>query len=476
MFVPLLPGTYDLLLTLLGLTPARWHSAQIVFVFSAALSWYLALRLWFPIRLALVGTILFLSGVPMCSLAAEPMLMHYLESFTLGALSTICYVLALRRSSNWFAILSAVAYLAAILAKEIVVPLPAILLLLPENSVRNRLLNLIPAGVAMATYVVWRVILLGTSVGGYGWAVTARDIPALLVSLPLKFLHAVGGPRSSVAAILIAVIATGAAIALWKRRLFLVTGTTLVLAIAPIIPVSKEMQPRYALMTWALLCVLFVVGCGALRNMAASKLLAFAGITIALVANRQEWRHEYANDLRMSIEGKAFLELPPNALLRNPMVPSAAMGELRWLREQHLRLGPSPGWFYDDLFLCLNAGEQQIWSFDSHARKVVNVTSPMRIERQRYCGAVTDLPLSITFRYRDGVLSWHFGPYRDGSWRIVIGGGAIAFDVASQDGVRFPDFPGMSLRARYTSPKGAITYSPELPLSFAKGSDFEWHR
>src|SRR5260370_27251264 len=270
--------------------------------------------------------------------------------------------MALRRSSNWFAILSAIAYLAAILAKEIVVPLPAILFLLPENALRNRLLNLIPTGVAMATYAVWRVILLGTSVGGYGWAVTGRDIPALLVSLPLKLLRAVGGPRSSVAAILIAVIATGAALALWKHRLFLVTGTSLVLAIAPIIPVSKEMQPRYALMTWALLCVFFAVGCSALRNTTASTLLAIAAITIALVANRQEWRHEYANDLRLSIEGRAFVDLPAHVFLRNPIVPSAAMGELRWLREQHLQLGPSPPCFHDSLFLFFNPRDHHILS------------------------------------------------------------------------------------------------------------------
>jgi hypothetical protein len=36
--------------------------------------------------------------------------------------------------------------------------------------------------------------------------------------------------------------------------------------------------------------------------------------------------------------------------------------------------------------------------------------------------------------------------------------------------------PGLTLRVRYESPDGWVTYSPELALDFARQPDLVWHR
>ncbi|HEX9492870.1 MAG TPA: hypothetical protein VGA33_06385, partial [Thermoanaerobaculia bacterium] len=77
---------------------------------------------------------------------------------------------------------------------------------------------------------------------------------------------------------------------------------------------------------------------------------------------------------------------------------------------------------------------------------------------------------------RNGTLAWRFGPYADGSWRVLIGDAQQAFDVPREDAFRLGDLNGIALRIRYQSPQQWVTYSPEITLDFHQHPDALWHR
>ena len=54
----------------------------------------------------------------------------------------------------------------------------------------------------------------------------------------------------------------------------------------------------------------------------------------------------------MSAEEIFYVGMSAKELLRQPLVPPAAMKELRWYRENVLGHGASGGWFADDFFAC----------------------------------------------------------------------------------------------------------------------------
>ncbi|HEX9458558.1 MAG TPA: hypothetical protein VGA84_05405, partial [Thermoanaerobaculia bacterium] len=96
LFTPLLTASYDSELSAFALNAKRWYTAQLIELAIAAIAIYLVLRLWLAIVPAFAGALLFVAGVPLCSVVTELMLVHYLESIALAALATILFVRGLR--------------------------------------------------------------------------------------------------------------------------------------------------------------------------------------------------------------------------------------------------------------------------------------------------------------------------------------------------------------------------------------------
>jgi len=67
------------------------------------------------------------------------------------------------------------------------------------------------------------------------------------------------------------------------------------------------------------------------------------------------------------------------------------------------------------------------------------------------------------------------GPYETGQYAFILEDGVERFDVRRQDGYRNGS-PRLSLRVRYESPEGWVTYSPELKLDLADAQDMRWER
>lgn len=478
LFTPLLMVVYEPSMAVFGLDPSRWFVLHLALAALSVIAFYAALRLWFAPSYSAIGAVLYAAAVPMCSLITELSGVHYFLGILLGSLTTIAYVLGLRRERVSLTIVSSLVYLVAMLGKETIIPLPFLFLAFPERDFRRRAIYAAPHAIALVVYLVWRRAVIGTILGGYGWAIDRDEWPAMFLSLPQKIVLASAGANVTLGLVLIAIMLVG--ILFIGKRGALIFVVALALATGPILPVSKEMQRRYALMPWLCWSVAFIGGVRRAGRAHHSAAIAILGVVplLMIVVNRQEWGHEFGRTQRMSDEARFFFDMPPGSLLRRPTVPPAAMGELNWLKTAHLRKPSGAAWFYDDYFLCTaNVAGKRAWEYVPERRMMVEITPDLTKLGERHCTSIrNDAPLSAKFEYRDSALFWEFGPYTDGKYRVLLANGVQAFDVPREDGFRLPDMPGISLRIRYDSPQGWTTYSPEIALDFVKKPRFEWKR
>lgn len=445
LFTPLVNTAFEAQLAAFGPEPSRWYVVHLILLLAAAIALYATLRLWLSVSASLTAAVLFVAGVPTCAVIVVLGGTHYLQAIALACLSVMAFV----RGRPW---LSALLYLVAMLAKETAVPLVVLLAFLPGRKWRD----LAPHALALLVYLAWRRAVIGALLGGYGWAIAPDEWPWLLASLPKKIALASAGAGLEAGLALLLLTAAGVAIAL--RRNFVLVAVAFVLAVGPIVPVSKEMQRRYALMPWLAWSIAFVAGTDRLRR-GKTALLAGASV-LAIVANRQEWSHELRKTQRMSDEAHFFFYMPPDGLLRAPTVPPAAMGELVWLQSYSGR-PTGASWFFDDYFLCTGrASGKRIWEYVPARREVVEIAAPPCPSYRRDAG------LSWQFRYRDGSLFWKLGPWETGRYRVLLGDGVQAFDVPREGAFRLPDTPGLALRVRYDSPEGWKAVSDVIGLRF----------
>ncbi len=369
------------------------------------------------------------------------MYMHYVEALILCCVAAILY----KREMD---VASALVYLAAMLAKEVAVPLIILLWLIRRRGV-------VLHALALCAYAAWRTLMLGTIFGGYGYAVTLREIPMLLVKTPARVVTAWAGAVPWFGALLVIVVL---AVTAQKWRWLLLA---LALSILPVMPVAKAFNTRLAFVPWFAIAILFAFAAKQHR------VLLLAAPLIALIVNRQTWSAEYANAIRQSDEARVFFTLGPNDVLAHPLIPPAAIGELQWLKQEWLHRAAGTDWYYDDLFVCegKTAGKRV---FGWHNREVVQV--------EPRCETARVAPMTIEFHYRGESLFWHFGPYREGTWSIIFGDGIQAFDVPRDDGYRLGAMKALALRVKYTAPEGWSTYSPELVFDFERQPDLVFRR
>ena len=434
---------------------------------------YLVLRLWLPRLWALLGTVIFAIGPVTVTVAPLLMVRHYVETLLLCLLAVGTYVLALRRW-RMLTVASALFYLLAMLAKEIAVPLVFFLVLIPECTFRRRLTMASPHFAAFVFYLGYRLYMLGTFAGGYGWLVEPYDLPRLALALPAKIgMELLGHPSPASWAMLAALLIGLVAVALRQPVLVIVSA---LLALLPILPVSTEMEPRYALPAWILISLAFPFAVRPLAKplRAGLILIAAAGTLFAHLDAREQ---TFSKLERMSAEHLAFLGLKPGETLRSPLGPPATMGELAWFKAERLKKGPAAAWFYDDYYLCAHPDLGKIWSWDPGKRAVVDVTSSTPSLRHRHCDSIrNEAPLTIEMHAAGRTLHWTLGPYSNGQYSFVLGDGIQAVEVPPVGGFQLKRAGALVLRLKYDSPQGWTTYSPELAMDFTRAPSFRWAR
>jgi hypothetical protein len=492
---PLLFVSYDLDLALFGLSTTAFYAHQLVSVGLAGAVLFLVLRLWLPVAWSFLGGSLFLLGPPIASLPPLLMVRHYPEAVVLGLLAVGAFVLAIRRRGATAALLtlvSALLYLAASTAKEIALPLPALLAVLPAGGPRRRILLLTPHAAVASLYVVYRTWMLGTPFGGYGWAAPPGDWPGVLAALPAKLARELAGPSGWGWAALLAIALPVSGCLVRSPAVRALCATGLLVAWLPIAPVSIEMKPRLALASWLLVAVAFAL---ATRRLAAAGpgrgvvafLVAFVCLA-AFASNRSAWSQYLGQAQRKSVENRGYLELGRGDFLRHPASSPPAMAELDKFARNVLGRPVEGGWFYDDLFLCRGPGApgragkrpvvESLWTFDRQAMALTEITSRLPSLRRVHCASTRrQAPLEASFRALDGgILLWSLGPRHDGRYAFVMAAGRLRYDVPREGGFRLGARDGLTLRVRYEAPSGRVTYSPRLSVDLEPGSSSVWRR
>ena len=456
-FTPLLLLSLKLDLQLFGLNARAFYIHQIISFACVAPLVYLLLREWIAPIPAMCGALIAVAGVPMIEVTQRLMDRHYIEGLILALLATLLFV-------RQRYIPSAALYLAAMLAKEIFVPLIVLLLVLgapassPAAAGRRRASRRdggVPLAIALVVYVVWRVAMLGPRLESYGWAVRPGGWPRVIATLPWRMLIVLAHGRA-VGWIALALLGVAVILAARSRPWLAVAGACA--AILPIVPVSFEIQARYALATWLLAAIAV-----------AFMRIRFAPIVVLLavvVAARGQWADSYRLQKRMSNEARVFSMIGPGDVLWLPATPPATLPEL-------VRLTGSPArWTYDAVPLC--AGRLAAQRFFAYVKPHVREVG--REEVMRDCAANRVAPLTVDFAATRGNLFWDFGPYDAGTYRVVIADGRQGFDVPRAAGFQLGGVPALPLRIRYQSPAGWVTYSDDLTVSLAEGSNVSWHR
>ena len=464
---------------LAGLEPHGFYLHQLLALGATAAVLYGLLRLWLPRGWSFAGALVFLLGPP--AVAAAPLLMvrHYLEALLLAGLAAWSYVSAVRRRRAALAALSGLLYLLAALAKEIAVPLALVLPLLPAGPARRRLAYAVPHVLALGVYAGLRAWLLRPVVAGYGWAVVPAEWPRLVVALPLKVARQFAGQGGAAGAVLAILVVATAGVAVARRRALPLALAAALAALLPVLPVSSEMQPRFALAAWAVAAAAFAAGGGRLaaaggRARAAGAVLLAAVLLAAATANRVAWRPLLAEQERRSAENRLFLDLEAGEMLRQPLGPAASLTELRWLKETHLGRPAGAGWFQDDLYLCgRRPPPRRVWGWDAE-RSGLRELAPAAL-RRRHCRAVRwRAPLSGRFAWSAAGLFWELGPYEAGRYALVMEDGVTVVPVPRRAGYRVPQ-AALELRIRYVAPAGWTTYSAPIALERG-GPERRWRR
>jgi hypothetical protein len=485
---PLLFFSLDIDRRLFGLHsyPLYLHQLAAFALCPAAI--YGVLRIWLRRLWAAVGAWIFLIGPAIASLVPLLFVRHYIEVILLGSLAVMAWIGALRSTGTraWMlALLSAAFYLAASMAKEIAVPLIAILPLLPEpDKDRQRLRLILPHAVMLALYLIIRYEVLGTLVGGYGFKVDLRSLPALALALPGKIASEFIGGRISMAAVLFLIaFVTGIFALFFLRgpRALVLTGVALLLALLPVLPVSTQMEPRYAVPAWIVLALAFAAGCQALEDKKRwiGTVLGLVACLSGLVLNRQDWSVRFARAERMSVEDRFLFDMGEGDVLRHPLLLTGSLGELQWMKENVFHRLRGGRWFQDDLYLCLHREPLgRVWGYDQGMRRVVDVTARIPALRDRFCSSIRwDAPLSASFHDSEGALRWNLGPYEQGEYSFLMGDGAAVFEMPRSAAFQMQErAPVLLLRVRYESPEGWVTYSPELRVPLVEGAGVRWRR
>jgi hypothetical protein len=493
LLAPLLFLSLDVDRRLFGIDPHYFYLHHLLATALCTAALYGVLRIWLRRLPAAMGTWIFLIGPVIASLASLLFVRHYIESILLGLLAVAAWTGALRRTgrgAGGMATLSAVLYFAASMAKEIAVPLIVILPLLPEPSgcrqtgLAARLRLILPHGAMLALYMIVRFEILGTLVGGYGFKADRESLPSLAMALPGKILSEIIAGRIGAATVLFLIVLAAGILAVLLlrglRALFLI-GTGLLIALLLVLPVSTQMEPRYAVPAWIVLAVAFAAGCQALEEK--KRWLGSAVGLIACVSglalNRQDWTVRFASAERMSAEDHFVLGMREGDVLRQPLLVDASLLELQWVKQNIFHRAPGGRWFQDDFYLCAHPEPLgRVWGYDSGLHRVVDVTARIPAIRKEYCSSPrASAPLSASFHDSGGVLGWDLGPYREGKYFFLIGDGAARFEMPRIS--RFQTqhrAPFLLLRVKYESPDGWVTYSPELRVPLGNGQGVRWRR
>ena len=500
---PWLIFSFEVDIILFGLTPGAFYLHQLLAIAAAALMLFLCLQLWCRPIFAAAGAVMFVIGLPTMLVAEQLMTRHYIEGLVFALIAVYAFVLYVRSGRVWLCLLALLMYVLAISAKEIYVPLPALLLLVPDADWRRRLKASIPFFVLTGLYALWRGYMLNSFSGGY------VDSSEYLTS---AFVGDVISSFATFPALL-----TGAA---WPVFVVLVAGLWLIyivgqkrfpwrallvvaLVLLPLVPLVRSpgivLADRYLLLPWVMLsfslawCADRVAASLDWKNLNAASLglqpwhsktaLAAAPWLVLPLIGWLTLMHALPVRQTVASVGTEF-DVQADFLWRNEdtraFVPSGNVLPAYWFVEglatlkERISGQGSPLPVVDDVYLAEH-DVSLLFTYDAACQCMRDISADVPARLAAYEQRLRPLaPLSLQYSYQQGYFSWQFGPWQEGSYHVVSDTlGVLPLPSAGQLRVTLADNAPFYLR--YTSPEGWITYS-QLNHVVRDAAAVEWSR
>lgn len=453
LFTPFLMLSLKIDTVLFGADARRFYIHQLCVVLLLPAAEYLLLRLWCSRMAAATAAVITCFAGPSLSIVPVLMLRHYVGGAVLAMVATILFVRALRGDRISSAIVSAMVYFLAAGTKEICVPLPAVLLVIPEGTWRQRIRMLVPHAVAGLSSAAWRLFVIGTNVGAYGFVVRPEERLSRMATLPFRAVREFAGFRGVFAiALTLALVVCVVTLFVRVRPARLPLTVAIIAALLPILPVATELQPRWAFGLWLVfsMSVAFVS-----RAFPRAWIMVAVVALLAVGAHATEWPARIRGFRRMSDEARVFVTLGSGDVIRNVAAPTVTFGQLQ------ARFASAQGQAVnDDLDLCrATSGLHHVLEYDDHRRAMIEEGLKPTLDS---CHTIRHMPLTGEFTFDEpGSFFWRLGPYATGTYSFVLPG-AQAYEVQRDGGFRSPGMPGLKFRIRYRSLGGWMTYSPEI--------------
>jgi hypothetical protein len=429
---------------------------------------------------------------------------HYVEGLVFALAALYGFVVYLRTERQGALVLALLMYVLAVTAKEIYVPLPALLLLVPDGSWGRRIKASLPFFAVTVCYALWRGYMLGSYSGGYvdsseylSFAFVG-EVLASFIRFP-ALLTGLGWP----VLVLLFLGLTGIYLARQRRvpwRALLIAA----LVLLPLVPLVRSpgivLADRYLLLPWVMLCFALVWCVDRIivvSNKAATSAkdtsatdssatsmpaMVLAGTALPIILAITVL-HALPVRQALATVGTEF-DVQAQFLWQNEdthaFVPSGNVLPAFWfvtgLRDLKTRISGqgSPLPVVDDLYLAQQP-DTRLFTYDVNCQCMREVTGaiPERLAQHRQ-RLRPDADLSLSYRYQQGYFSWQFGPWQEGSYHVVSDTlGVLPLPPAGQLRVTLADNAPFYLR--YTSPEGWITYS-ELNRVVRDGAAVEWSR
>ena len=455
--------SYDFDFALFRLNPQGFYAHHLLSLWLLACITYLLLRFWLTLLWSTCGALLFLCSASVTNTAYQLMTRHYLEGLLFFSITTYFFIFAVKKGRFFLACMGAVFYFLSVSAKEVYVILPFLLLMLPVQGLRKRILMAVPLFCVLIFYTVWRKYMLGAWIGGYSPSIDWHVVYPLILRIP-EFIFG-NGLIDRVAFFIVMVL-----VFYWIFRnpsvRALIFGSFLLL-LGPIVPAIHLSDPQRLLLlvTWVL--SLSVVLCLGKWVESRSHLMPVAVAIVALIGfsiGTHGWAMRPAlerNAEGFEVQGLFVMEGGKDqVLLPAPQFGNWFLSGLVWLRT-HMLGDQSPTVVYDEIDLSQIDGDiEKVFCFDHQSNDLFEVPGGMKAILSAWEKKRQHKLLQVDLKFANGVISWELGPYCVGQYSIITYGVSGSKMQIPQYGSRRKELTHpLIFRVRYDAPEGWITYS-----------------
>jgi hypothetical protein len=482
--------------------PSGYYLHQMFALFIVSLIFFKVLNLFTENRvIALTAVLIFLLTPATFSVASWLSARHYLEGMGFSLLSIYFFVKGMRNSKMLFILISALFHTLASVSKEVYVPLPFLLLLLPEKTFKNRLMQAIPLFTVSVLYFFYRMEMLGDNpLGGYSsiWPWTPGS--ALVNFKEIFRLYA--GSWLVFFPVLITIILNILLYKDWKAGAREISRYILVFLIffIPVLPVSSILSSgeslRYIFIISALITSFYILSLDRIWNKGSRVYKTFAGAGLIIVVicffysykeQRNVWHMKRA---QASTEGKFFIGNSGSldAIFRISQ-PHWFYDGLEKMEEEHMnekiqrkiRLVVD-GFYGFERNTSETISALQVFAYDINTGNITDISEEARAVREDFLRRVKDKPLEVLIEIQDNTMQLQLNPY-DGQYILLEASPAqpdfyyLAFPVNKNFGIKLTHREKVRIfRFAYKSPEGWITLSPEFLIDRSKDRTIKWSR